>query len=127
MLALHKRSEDCYIYIIEENGKKLLYANDTGIFPEETFDYLKTLTDTKFDLVSFDCTSGPKKSGNNHMGFPDNLIVKQRLENMRLVDRDTKYVVTHFSHNGGLLHDDLERLVSGDGFIVAYDGMEIEI
>ena len=127
MLALHKRSEDCYIYIIEQNGKTLLYANDTGIFPQETFDYLKTLKDVKFDLVNFDCTAGPRKEGTNHMGYPDNIAVKQRLEDMGLADDNTKYVITHFSHNCGMLHEELEEYVKDSGFIVAYDGMEIEI
>lgn len=125
--ALHKRSEDCYIYIIEQNSKRILYANDTGIFPQSTFEYLKTLKGIKFDLVSFDCTCGPRKAGGNHMGYPDNLEVKSRLEELGLVDENTKYVITHFSHNGGMLHHELEELVKDSGFTVAYDGMEIEL
>jgi len=36
-------------------------------------------------------------------------------------------VATHFSHNGGLLHEQLEEALVPAGFSVAYDGMEIEV
>lgn len=128
LLALHKRTEDCYIYIFQEGDKAILYANDTGIFPAETFAYLETLKGTLlFDLVSLDCTAGPKKEGTNHMGLPDNREIKKRLAEMGLVDAHTKYVITHFSHNGGLLHEELEKAVREDGFLVAYDGMEMDV
>lgn len=47
-----------FIYIIEKDGKALLYGNDTGVFPEETFDYLKN-SSVELDYVSLDCTAGP--------------------------------------------------------------------
>jgi phosphoribosyl 1,2-cyclic phosphate phosphodiesterase len=34
--------------------------------------------------------------------------------------------VNHFSHNGGLNHDELSKAAEKEGFAVAYDGMEIE-
>ncbi|WP_261807981.1 hypothetical protein [Paenibacillus sp. N3.4] len=36
-------------------------------------------------------------------------------------------VVTHFTHNSGLLHDDLVQLFNPAGIQVAYDGMVINI
>lgn len=34
LLALHNRQEECLIYLIEKDGQSLLFAHDTGIFPE---------------------------------------------------------------------------------------------
>lgn len=123
--ALHDRAEDCYIYIFEDaDGKRMLYGNDTGIFPEETWEYIRG---HYFNLVSLDCTSGPNKEGDYHMGLPDNIKVKVRLLEIGCADETTRFVVTHFSHNGGLLHDELVELASPHGFDVAYDGFEVFI
>ena len=45
----------------------------------------------------------------------------------RTVDDSTKLVITHFSHNGHLLHEELEKLANPEGFDVAYDGVVYEI
>lgn len=125
LLALHDRRENCYIYIFEgEDDKRILYGNDTGIFPEATWDYIKGYY---FHLVSLDCTMGLSSDGNNHMGIPDNIKVKDRLMEMGCTDGQTKFILTHFSHNCGLLHDDLLEAAEPHGFDVAYDGFEIEI
>ena len=121
--ALHNRSENCYIYIIKNGDKTLLYANDTGYFPEETWEFIK---DFQFDLVSMDCTMQKYKEGTNHMGIEDNVEVVERLKNMGCVTKNTKYVITHFSHNGGMLHEDIEKEVEKYGFCAAYDGYSIE-
>lgn len=123
LLALHNRAERCYIYSIERDGKSLLYANDTGIFPEETWRYL---AGRHFDLVSMDCTMQQVPEGTNHMGIADNLRLRAMLQERGCVDEGTRYVVTHFSHNGGLLHEELEEQVKPHGFLAAYDGLTVE-
>jgi len=124
LLALHNRQEDCYIYIFEDrDGKRMLYGNDTGIFPEETWEYIEG---RHFDLVSLDCTMGPKVDGNNHMGIPDNIKVKERLIQIGCADDNTIFILTHFSHNGGLLYDELVEAARPYGFEIAYDGFEVE-
>jgi phosphoribosyl 1,2-cyclic phosphate phosphodiesterase len=124
LLANHDKSERCYIYLISDGNKTILYANDTGIFPEQTWEYLK---DKHINLVSLDCTTILDKDGNNHMGVEDNIIVKERLEKMGCTDNNTKYILNHFSHNGKLVYDELVEYVREYGFIVSYDGFEIEI
>ena len=37
------------------------------------------------------------------------------------------WVVNHFSHNGGWLHEDLERRANEKGCLASFDGMQIEI
>lgn len=122
--ATHDKREDCYIYIIQKDEKRILYANDTGFFPEETWEYIKPL---RFDLVSLDCTMGLVRDGKNHMGFEDDLELRSRLLKMKCADEDTKFIVTHFSHNGGLLQDEIQEKIKDYGVTAAYDGMEISI
>ncbi|SHF16288.1 phosphoribosyl 1,2-cyclic phosphate phosphodiesterase [Caldanaerobius fijiensis DSM 17918] len=124
LLADHAPGEQCYIYAIKLNGKTLLYGHDTGYFPEQTWEYIKKYS---FDGVILDCTSGPQESMRYHMGFPTVLKVKQRLLDEKIARENTIFIVNHFSHNGGLMHDEMVEAFSPYGFVVTYDGMEIEI
>ena len=126
--AKHTRVENDFIYLIQSKGKSLLYCNDTGRPYEEVYNYLKE-QHIILDLVSFDCTSGPRENGEDggHMGVPDNVVVKQRMEQAMIVDENTNFVITHFSHNGGFLHSQLMALANPLGFEVAYDSMKIEV
>ena len=124
LLAAHAKNEKCFIYIIEKEGKRLLYGNDTGIFPEATWRYIKGL---RFDLISLDCTHGKDREGSNHMGVPDLIDIKQRLTREGNADKDTVFVATHFSHNGGLLHHQLEEALHPHGYLAAYDGMSVQV
>lgn len=124
LLAKHNPAEKCFIYQIERDGKSLLYGNDTGIFPEATWEYIK---DRRFDLVSLDCTMGKYGEGSNHMGVPDTTKVRERMLSLGCASEETKFVLTHFSHNGGLLHEELEDTAGPKGFLIAYDGFEVEV
>ena len=122
LLASHDRSEKCFIYLIEKDGKRLLYGNDTGLFPEPTWDYL---SGKKLNLVSLDCTHLKYKEGTNHMGIPDVLEAKERLRHIGCIDDATKVVITHFTHNGHMMHDEIVEAVAPHDIIVAYDGLEV--
>jgi len=125
LLALHNRKEDCFIYMFEDkSGKRMLYGNDTGIFPDATWEYLEGY---RFDLVSLDCTMGPLPEGTNHMVIPDNIEVKERMMKTGSADDNTRFILTHFSHNGGLLHDSLVEKAEPHGFEIAFDGFEVFI
>ncbi len=124
MLARHDRSEKCLIYLIGKGGKWILYGNDTGDFPAATWDFLKGRT---LDLVSLDCTMGKLKEGTNHMGVPDLMELKQRLMDMGCISSSTQFVATHFSHNGQLLHEELEQVLMPEGYQVAYDGFTVQL
>lgn len=123
MLASHDKSENCYIYIVEKDGKSIFYGNDTGIFPEKTWEFL---SGKHFDLVSLDCTHQKYKEGTNHLGIPDVLYIKDKFIQMQCADEKTKFVITHFSHNGHMLHAELEKEVAPYGILTAYDGFTVE-
>ena len=116
------RSEDALFYLIEKAGKKLLYAHDTDEFTPEDMEFLKG---KKIDLITMDCTNGYLNAEYiGHMGANDNLRMKEKLLANGAADENTIFVANHFSHNGLVPHEELEKLLPG--FIVAYDGLEIE-
>ena len=125
LLALHDKKEECLFYLITGKDKTLLYAHDTGAFPEVTMDYLKKHR-VHFDLVSLDCTTQSEEDGKNHMGLIDAVKEKKRLMELGLGDVNTKWIVNHFSHNGLWLHDKMVEEADKYGFLVSYDGMVVE-
>src|SRR5476649_1486759 len=71
--ATHIADEDCQNLIIEKDGKRLLYATDTGIWPEQTFEFLKSY---RFDLLVIECTDGFVESTyNGHLNIDSVLQV----------------------------------------------------
>ncbi len=122
--ADHDKNEQCLIYVISDGERTILYGHDSGWFPQETWD---KLADFKFDLVIFDCTNGPSPEIRYHMGIEGVLRAKEKMVEMGLASNDTIFIATHFSHNGGLLHEELEEKLKPKNVHVAYDGMRIDI
>lgn len=122
--ADHAPDRDSVIYIIEHAGQCMLYAHDTGYFPEETWDYLAHWGGT-FDFVSLDCTGGIQPYRQGHMGFAVCDEVHQRLTAMGLCTAKTQVCMNHFSHNGALLADEMEAEAAKYGFLTAHDGMVV--
>ena len=53
LLAAHDRKEECLFYLIKQYDKSILYAHDTGAFPDQTIEYLKSCG-VRPNLVSLD-------------------------------------------------------------------------
>ena len=125
--ANHTAETTPVFYAVERDGKRLLYAHDTGVFPEEDYPLLKAFG--TFDLVSLDCT-GCLGIGwdwrDGHMSLKTNLEVMERLRRDGTADEKTIFVTNHFSHNGGQTYDEMVPEMAKHGIVVAYDGLEIE-
>jgi len=119
-----RHCRDALIYLIEKENKRLLYANDTGFFPEETWDFL---VGKKIHFVSLDCNNPFKKDNPNHMNLEDTLTVKRRMFQIGCTLARTKFYITHISHNGGLNHSQITDKLVLHGIRVAYDGLSIDL
>lgn len=123
--ATHSRGEECLFYRISRDGKAILYAHDTGAFTEENMEALASSAE-KLSLVSLDCTQQMHPDGSYHMGLKDDVEQKEKLLAAGLADENTIWVLNHFSHNGGWLHEELCAQAEKYGFLASYDGMTIE-
>ena len=122
--ADHDKREECLVYICKKNGKTVFYGHDTGCnFSPEAWELLKR---ERYDLVSLDATMGKKSIGGYHMGLPDVESVLEKLAAEGCVDSHTVKVINHFSHNGGMTHDDLTAWGAEQGILSAYDCMEVK-
>ncbi len=126
MNANHAPGKSPFIYVISRNGKSVLFGNDTGWLPDESW---KLLENARLDLAILDTTMGirsPDCAG-GHMGV--NTVVKfnERLKSVGALKDAAETYANHFSHNGGNLHEDLERFFKPHGIKVAYDGLELSV
>lgn len=124
--ALHG-TPNPYIYMIEESDCALLYAHDTDLFPEETWDYLFHLG-KPFRAVSLDCTEGAQEELGyaGHMCLGRNRKCRQRMQDCGAADGNTRFILNHFSHNGlSVGYDEFKPLANPLNFEVSYDGMTL--
>lgn len=120
------QGEESCIYVIEKDGKRLLYGLDSGWYAEDTWKYLET---HKFDCLILDSTiaflevNGPS----NHMALSENVNVIKRLKDSHSIDDKTLLISTHFSHNGKVVYERDKQAYLEKGLTMTYDGMEVLI
>ncbi len=123
--ADHDKREDCLIYIMEKNGKCILYGHDTGM--NLSSEAWECIFSHKYDLISMDATMGKIKADGYHMGLADDIAFAKMLEEKGCICPDTVKVINHFSHNGGMTHGELEEFAREHGMAAAYDGMKVSV
>ena len=124
IVASHTPTQLCVNYVIQSDCATALYTPDTGTYPEETLDFVSALS---FDVLVVECTFGPTKHRPvAHMSFDAVLKLRDRLRKCGAVKPDTRIILTHFSHNMGLLHAEFEEMARPHGIEIAYDGMVVE-
>ncbi len=112
-------------YEIFDGTKHLLYAHDTGI-PADSIWQLWQQQPRHYDMISLDCTGIVATWRDGHMGVPANTEFVQRLREAGCIDDTTIVCLNHFSHNGKVVYDDLAAQLQEKGWLVSYDGMEVE-
>ena len=126
--AKHIHTEEAYVFLIEKGEKTLLYCNDTGVLGEDTLAYLEK-RNKPLQRISFDCTFGTVEAGRwqGHMSLDDNAVLFVEMQNRNIANKNTQVICTHFSHWNMLMHEDMQALADKYGFIIAYDGMLLDI
>ena len=124
--AVHADGEGAFVFLIEGNGKSLFYGNDTGYF-DDGIDKWLTENGKHIDLLSLDCTKGDyERAYRHHMSMSEGKAIADRFREKGIIDADTKLFYNHFSHNCGMIYDELVTAAEKYGFGVTYDGLEVE-
>ncbi|MDE6585304.1 MAG: MBL fold metallo-hydrolase [Clostridia bacterium] len=126
--AQHSKTEDALLFYIGNGGKGYLHLHDSGRISDEALEYLAKCG-VKAQAVAFDCTFVDYTAGevSRHMGIEDDMVMKDKLHRLGVIDENTKLIITHFSHNSNPTRANLKRIEEKYGVTAAYDGMEIEI
>lgn len=122
--ADHTPTEECLFYRVSGPGGTILYAHDTGVFPEDTWERLEGKHN---DIVSLDCTYCLQDCTSRHMGLSACAQVKDRMLQCGMADQNTLFIINHFTHNCAQHcgHEELEEAAKQLGFLTAYDGMVV--
>ena len=120
--ADHTPGEECLFYRISSANGSILYAHDTGYFPEDTWAYLMGKSNR---IVSLDCTYCLEECRSRHMGLNTCAEVRKRMLDEGMADEQTLFVINHFTHNcaGENGFEEIEATAQRMGFLTAYDGM----
>lgn len=113
-----------YVYLVEQGDVRLLYGNDSGLLRDDVMAALREAG--PLTHVSLDATVGVRHSEyDGHMSLAQNAATRERMLALGVADARTRFVSTHFSHNGALPHAELCARMAPLGFEIAYDGMEL--
>lgn len=123
--AMHLSNEDSHNFVIDKGGKKLIYATDTGIWAEQTWDALSGI---KADALVIECTDGFVPMGYyGHLDIADCVKVVERLRKQNSLTSKARVVTTHHSHRGNATHEELKEALLPHGMEPGFDGMVFEI
>lgn len=123
--AHHMIEEEAQNLIFQKDGKTLLYATDTGIWQEPTWEFLQ---DWKVDALVIEATEGKNKTDYfGHLCFDSCVKVVNRLREMGTLSSESQVITTHHSHLGDMTHDELVEAFTPHDIVVGFDGIEIQI
>ena len=114
-------------YLFEKDGKRFIYACDTGRYPFENFEFLK---DKKLDYLIIEGSFGKMNlpEDSPHMCLDALQWMISKFKEYNCVDESTKIYITHIAHKGDLTHyeyiETIKKLL-GDQAEVAFDGLDI--
>jgi phosphoribosyl 1,2-cyclic phosphate phosphodiesterase len=125
--AAHLDEEEALNLLVDDGRAQMLYATDTGWWPDETWEFLESLA-RPLDLLVIDCTHG-----GCDCTYRGHLNIDQVLELRRILLKDgallgrSRVITTHHCHRGGLTHDQLAARLVPHGIEVGYDGLEVSL
>ncbi len=109
------------------DGRRLLYAVDTGYYLEESWEYLRG---KQVDILIMDCTfptrrTEPRAFG--HHTLASFLGTLERMRDIGFIGERTRVCPTHFDIHKALPHEEMTALFDGSAVpvTVAYDGLAL--
>ena len=114
---------EAVFYSISDGRHAVLYATDTGSFPQDTWDALKGQS---FDVVILEETLGDG-TYDQHLGFTGFLEHVQRMRAEGMLREGGRVIAHHFSHSGNPPYEQLAAFFAPHEVEVAYDGLEITL
>ena len=110
-------------YIIEREGKTILYALDTGWFLDDT---LAEIRRHEYDLVVLEGTFGFGAEAEAHMNFRKVKLARQLFEDEGLLRPGAPFCTSHVAPHFAPVHDEAAPMLAQDGVTLAYDGLAVD-
>ena len=95
--ANHEAFGEALCYLVEGEGGVLLYATDTGLLPERTWELL---AGRRADLLLLEETFGPRADkGDRHLNLATFAATVERLRASGVIDAASRVVAVHLAHD----------------------------
>ena len=123
--AHHKRDELCLNYLVTDPATEttILYASDTGWYDTPTWTFL---ANRRISGAIIECGKGASDNTyEGHLNITEASHFRQKLVDDGAMPADAPVYLTHISHTGLLLHEEMNEVVAQLGMQVAHDGLEI--
>ena len=119
--------ENAVNYLFEKEGRKLLYACDTGYYPPRS---LEALRGARIDTLVMECTWGSRTGTGtgSHLDCETFLEMLQAFREHEVIGPDTAIYATHINHKHTLDHDGMQAWFDANSpqkVTVAWDGLSI--
>ncbi len=111
-------------FIIERDGKTLLYASDSGGYDD---DMLEIVLRRKYDCVIMEGTFGYGVRIDKHMNLEKNIEMRDLFDRHHVWKNGPNMYLTHICPHWAPPHDLYEPIIENEGMHLAYDGKVIEI
>lgn len=124
--AVHTANEQSLNYLVESEGKTVLYATDTGYPQREYFDFLEARR-VRLDGLIADSTYGLYECTDiGHMDFRKVVNFRQALCSCGAIDKSTRCFCTHIFHGAASDSATLRKAVPV-GFALPFDGETVTL
>ncbi len=121
--AQHGEEEENHNLIFQRDGKTLIYATDTGVWGDETFEFTRGL---EAAALVIECTDGLSESlWQGHLNLMTCLGMVRKMSELAVIAPDARICTTHHSYTGGR-HCDLVKALGAHGIETGYDGLVLE-
>lgn len=122
--AQHGSSQEALVYLIEYQGKSVLYGTDLLEVSEAMYTALEDIT---LDMIILDQTYGEGYNAGGHLDAGKIKTIIKRMKRLGIVNEQTLIYATHISHEGNDIHVVMEAQADQAGYHIAYDGCVVEL
>lgn len=121
-------SGDSLIFVLSREGRRLLYACDSGVLTEETSEAIGKM---KLDAVVAEATFGLKTEsipdlGTAHLNFPLLCDVRQDMIRRGVIQESTRFIATHISLHHCPPYEESAQWLGERGITLGFDGLQFE-
>ena len=124
LAARHAPGLEALVYVVSKGDVSVLYATDTGAFPDATWRLLEGL---RLDAAVFDATFWTAPSDEDHLNLDEVVDLAANLRRVGTLNERSIVFATHLSHRSQPDHATLERRLAGTGITPAYDGLSLDL
>jgi phosphoribosyl 1,2-cyclic phosphate phosphodiesterase len=111
-------------YVLQRDGRTVLYALDTGWFLDHTYELIKQY---KFDLVVIEGTFGYGADSEGHFNLDKLQRAVEWFRRDNLLKEGAHFCATHICPHFSPVYDEYAPILAEKGITLAYDGMTVEL